>query len=460
MTTHPGKNGSRSFIFTGLGYAAGHAIHHATHERDLMFKRHYISALMLGTALSGCASHANTAPATPNAATAAKPTADNATAAIQPNPAELADFNTWKTGFRAKALSKGIKPTVFDRAFKGVSLNQQVIKLDGSQAEFTRQIWDYLDTATSSTRVSTGREKAQALASTLKAIEARYQVDAKVVLSIWGMETNYGSYRGNTSTIAGLATLAFEGRRRDFAEQQLLAALQILQSGDITPERMKGSWAGAMGHTQFMPTSYLEYAQDFTGDGKRDIWSEDPTDALASTAAYLKRFGWQHNAPWGVEVTLPEGFDYANADQGNRQPVSVWRAQGVTTVTGQPLPDFGDAAILVPAGAHGPTFAIFNNFRVIRRYNNATSYAMAVGHLADKIAGGGEFVAKWPRAERALSRNEKTELQRKLTAKGFDTKGADGVIGPNTISAIRAYQQSRNQVADGYASASLLEQLR
>ena len=422
-----------------------------------MFKRHYIGALVLGTTLSGCASHANTAPTTPTAITVAKPTADSA---AKPNPAELADFNAWRTGFRAKALAKGITPAVFDRAFKGVSLSQQVIKLDGSQAEFTRQIWDYLDTATSTTRVNTGREKGQALASTLKAIEARYQVDASVVLSIWGMETNYGSYRGNTSTIAGLATLAFEGRRRDFAESQLLAALQILQAGDITPERMRGSWAGAMGHTQFMPTSYLEYAQDFTGDGKRDIWSEDPTDALASTAAYLKRFGWQHGAPWGVEVTLPTGFDYASADQGNRQPVSVWRAQGVTTITGQPLPDFGEAAILVPAGAHGPTFAIFNNFRVIRRYNNATSYAMAVGHLADKIAGGGGFVAKWPRSERALSRNEKVELQRKLTAKGFDTQGADGVIGPNTINAIRGYQQSLNQVADGYASASLLEQLR
>ncbi|WP_417614999.1 lytic murein transglycosylase [Oceanisphaera sp.] len=418
-----------------------------------MFKRHYISALVLGTILSGCASQANTAPSGK-----APPAPANATATI--TPAELADFNAWRTGFRAKALARGIKPAVFDRAFKDVTLSQQVIKLDGSQAEFTRQIWDYLDTATSTTRVNTGREKARALASTLQAIEARYQVDAKVILSVWGMETNYGSYRGNISTIAGLATLAFEGRRREFAENQLIAALQILQAGDITPERMRGSWAGAMGHTQFMPTSYLEYAQDFTGDGKRDIWSDDPTDALASTAAYLKRFGWQQGAPWGVEVTLPKGFDYASADQGNRQPVSVWRAQGVTTVTGQPLPDFGEAAILVPAGAHGPVFAIFNNFRVIRRYNNATSYAMAVGHLADKIAGGGEFVAKWPRNERALSRSEKIELQRKLTAKGFDTQGADGVIGPNTINAIRGYQQSLNQVADGYASASLLEQLR
>lgn len=423
-----------------------------------MFKQHSLSALILGTALTGCASHATTVSATPTTnthqATAVKAPAPAA------QPAELADFKTWRNNFRKKALAKGIKPAVFDRAFKDVNVSQQVIKLDGNQAEFTRQIWQYLDTATSATRVSTGREQAQKRAGTLSAIEEHYQVDANVVLSVWGMETNYGSYRGNINTIAGLATLAFEGRRRDFAEKQLIAALTILQAGDVTPERMRGSWAGAMGHTQFMPTSYLEYAQDFTGDGKRDIWSEDPTDALASTAAYLKRFGWQHNAPWGVEVNLPKDFDYTQADQSNRQSVSEWQKQGVTTVTGQPLPDYGKAAILVPAGAHGPTFAIFKNFYVIRRYNNATSYAMAVGHLAEKIAGGGEFVAKWPRDERALSRSEKKELQRALTAKGFSTQGADGVIGPNTIKAIRAYQQSRAQVADGYASASLLEQLK
>ncbi|MBO1520215.1 lytic murein transglycosylase [Oceanisphaera pacifica] len=425
-----------------------------------MFKRHSLSALILGTALTGCASHATTASATPTTNTTTAAETNTSTKQASTQPVEQADFNAWRTDFRAKALAKGIKPAVFDRAFKDVTVSKKVIKLDGNQAEFTRQIWEYLDTATSAARVSTGREKAKQLASTLSAIEARYQVDASVILSVWGMETNYGSYRGNTSTIAGLATLAFEGRRRAFAEKQLIAALSILQSGDVTPERMRGSWAGAMGHTQFMPTSYLEYAQDFTGDGKRDIWSDDPSDALASTAAYLKRFGWQHNAPWGVEVSLPKDFDYTQADQSNRQPVSEWQQQGVTTITGQPLPDYGKAAILVPAGAHGPTFAIFKNFYVIRRYNNATSYAMAVGHLAEKIAGGGEFVAKWPREERALSRSEKLELQRALTAKGFSTKGADGVIGPNTIKAIRAYQQSRAQVADGYASASLLEQLK
>lgn len=432
-----------------------------------MLKPTYISALVLGVILTGCTSAANTTPVTTESAkdsaqtsTTTNKTSTPAAKTRPPTATELADFNTWRQQFRVQALNKGITPATFDAAFKGVKLDNQVIKLDGSQAEFTRQIWEYLDTATSATRVTNGREKWQSLEKTLSAIEARYQVDAKVVVSVWGMETNYGSYRGNTSTIAGLATLAFEGRRRAFAEAELIGALKILQAGDVTPERMRGSWAGAMGHTQFMPTSYLQYAQDFNGDGKRDIWSEDPTDALASTAAYLARFGWQHKAPWGVEIKLPQNFDYATADQSNLKPVAYWREHGVKTITGQPLPDFGEAAILVPAGAHGPVFAIFKNFKVIRRYNNATSYAMAVGHLADKLDGAGEFVASWPRQERALSRTEKVTLQKMLTAKGFDTKGSDGVIGPNSINAIRAYQQSKQQVADGYASASLLEQLQ
>ena len=409
-----------------------------------------------------------TAPTTPDASHTANKASASANSKVDatgpqtrpPTALELASFDAWRQGFRTKALAKGIQPAIFDRAFKDVKLDQQVIKLDGSQAEFTRQIWEYLDTATSATRVTTGRQKWQSLEKTLSAIEARYQVDAKVVVSVWGMETNYGSYRGNTSTIAGLATLAFEGRRRDFAEAELIGALKILQAGDVTPERMRGSWAGAMGHTQFMPTSYLQYAQDFNGDGKRDIWSDDPTDALASTAAYLARFGWQHGAPWGVEIKLPQGFDYASADQDNLKPVAYWRDRGVKTINGQALPDFGEAAILVPAGAHGPVFAIFKNFKVIRRYNNATSYAMAVGHLADKLDGGADFVANWPRSERALSRSEKVALQQALTAKGFNTQGSDGVIGPNTINAIRAYQQSKQLVADGYPSAILLEQLK
>ncbi|WMC11860.1 lytic murein transglycosylase [Oceanimonas pelagia] len=416
-----------------------------------MTRARIFSPLLAGLLLAGCASQADTAPAAPMA---------GAKAQVTPGVTSHPDFATWRADFRRRALAEGISPDVFDAAFRGIDLNHSVIKLDRGQAEFSRQIWEYLDSAVSATRVSTGRAKQQALKDTLARIEQRYGIEAEVVLAIWGMETNYGSYRGNTPTIEGLATLAFEGRRRAFAETQLIAALRILQAGDVSVSDMRGSWAGAMGHTQFMPTSYLEYAQDFNHDGKRNVWSEDPTDALASTAYYLSRFGWQAGAPWGLEVRLPEGFDYARAEQGNRQPVTHWRERGVTLAGGGALPDFGKAAILVPAGARGPAFAVFNNFYVIKRYNNATAYAMGVGHLADKIAGGSDFHQAWPRHERALSRTEKQELQRRLSARGFDTGGADGVIGPNTMAAIRAWQQAQGLVADGYASASLLERLR
>ncbi|MCT7656243.1 lytic murein transglycosylase [Oceanimonas sp. NS1] len=417
-----------------------------------MTRARIFSPLMAGLLLAGCASQADTAPAPPRASAIGAPQAAQQAAASQ-------DFAAWRSDFRRRALAEGIQPAVFDAAFKDIDLNHQVIKLDGGQAEFTRQLWDYLDSAVSSTRISTGQARLRELGPVLGRIEQRYGVDANVLLAIWGMETNYGSYRGNTSTIEGLATLAFEGRRRQFAENQLLAALRILQSGDVSVAGMRGSWAGAMGHTQFMPTSYLEYAQDFNGDGKRDIWGEDPTDALASSAYYLSRFGWQQGAPWGVEVRLPQGFDYAQADQKHRRPVAEWRRLGSPRPTASPCPRQGRRHSGT-GGAQGPAFAVFNNFYVIKRYNNATAYAMGVGHLADKIAGGSDFSQSWPRHEQALSRTEKRELQQLLTRQGFDTQGADGVIGPNTMTAIRAWQQEQGLVADGYASASLLERLR
>ncbi|MEM7614215.1 MAG: lytic murein transglycosylase, partial [Pseudomonadota bacterium] len=277
-------------------------------------------------------------------------------------------FQRWRERFRAKASAAGIRRDVFDAAFRGVRPNSEVIRLDRRQAEFTKPIWEYLDTAVSSTRVSNGRGHAQRLSRTLSAIERTYGVDAAAVLAIWGMETNYGSFRGSTNTIEALATLAYDGRRQRFAEEQLIAALQIIQSGDTSPANMRGSWAGAMGHTQFIPTSYLAYAQDFNRDGRRDIWSEDPTDALASAAAYLKRFGWTKGQPWGVEVRLPQGFNYGNIDQSLRRPVSRWTQLGVRGLDGKAVPNYGrEAALLAPAGARGPVFMVFNNFRVIKR---------------------------------------------------------------------------------------------
>jgi membrane-bound lytic murein transglycosylase B len=274
------------------------------------------------------------------------------------------------------------------------------------------------------------------------------------------MESNFGKNRGSIPVIESLATLAYDGRRQSFAEEQLIGALRILQSGDVDPRHMTGSWAGAMGHTQFIPTSYLSYAVDFGGDGHRDVWSDDPTDALASTANYLARSGWTRGQPWGMEVRVPAGFNYGSADAANVHPTADWSARGVTRLNGAPLPEHGPMAIIAPAGARGPAFAVYHNFAVIKRYNNATAYAMGVGHLGDRIAGAGPIQGSWPRGDRELSRSEKIELQQKLIARGYATGEPDGVVGPDTTTAIRAYQRSVGMVPDGYASAELLQRLR
>jgi membrane-bound lytic murein transglycosylase B len=370
-------------------------------------------------------------------------------------------FERWISGFRAEALSRGISARTFDAAFRGAQLNQKVIERDRSQSEFTKQLWEYLDSAVSDTRIANGREKVNDLRRHLAQIEARYDVDARAFVAIWGLESAYGAYMGNDNIIEALATLAYEGRREKFAKQQLIEALRIIQRGDITPDRMAGSWAGAMGHTQFIPTSYQAYAQDFDGDGRRDVWNrDDPRDALASTANYLKEFGWQKGQPWGVEIRIPAGFNYASADLGIKKPVREWNTLGVRLIDGGAIPNYGEAAILLPAGANGPAFAVFRNFFVIKRYNNANSYAMAVGYLGDRIFGGGPIRAEWPRGDRGLLREERVELQHKLTAKGFSTQGVDGIIGPNTISAVRRYQKAIGVIPDGYPSLRLLQRLK
>jgi membrane-bound lytic murein transglycosylase B len=369
-------------------------------------------------------------------------------------------FRRWIDGFRSKALRGGISATTFDAAFEGAEYNTNVIQKDRNQSEFTKQIWDYLDSAVSETRVSNGKKALAANGRLLDAIETKYGVEKEVVAAIWGLESAYGTFRGDLPMIESLATLAYDGRRRGFFEQQLVAALKIIQEGNVAADKMTGSWAGAMGHTQFIPTSYLSYAVDFTGDGKRDIWSDDPSDALASTAAYLAHFGWRKGQPWGVEVSLPKGFDYGISGERVKKPVADWMALGVRDAAGQDIPDHGPASILLPAGAQGAAFMIFQNFHVIERYNQADAYVIAVGHLSDRIAGGPELRADWPRDDRALSFTEKQDMQKRLTAAGFDTDGVDGIIGPNTIQAIRAFQSSIGMIPDGYASLEILRRLR
>ncbi|MGQ0565838.1 MAG: lytic murein transglycosylase [Gemmobacter sp.] len=378
-------------------------------------------------------------------------------------PAPVADdagLQRWLAGFRDRALAAGIAPATLETALAGVRHDPDALRRDRNQAEFTKTIWDYLDTAVSGERVANGKAALARHAAVLDRIEARYGVEKEIVVAIWGLESAYGSFMGDRPLVGSLATLAHDGRRPAFFEEQLVAALRILQAGDVTPDRMAGSWAGAMGHTQFMPTSYLAHAVDFNGDGRRDIWGEDPTDALASTAAYLAHFGWTKGMPWGLEVTLPQDFDFTLSGERVTRPVAEWPSMGIRPAAGGPLPDHGPASILLPAGHRGAAFLIFANFRVIERYNPADAYVIAVGHLADRIAGGGPIKADWPREDRALLAAERTELQSRLTDAGFDTQGVDGRIGPNTIAAVRAFQQAQGLVPDGYPSLDILTRLR
>ena len=371
-----------------------------------------------------------------------------------------AGFAAWVAGFRTRALAAGITPQTFDAALRDARFDPAVVEKDRNQSEFTKAIWDYLDSAVSDARIENGEAALRDNLALLKRIEAAYGVDKEVVVAVWGLESAYGSYRGDYPLIGTLATLAYDTRRGTFFEGQLLAALTIVQSGDAGATAMTGSWAGAMGHTQFIPTSYLAHAVDFTGDGRRDIWSDDPTDALASTAAYLANAGWQTGRPWGVEVTLPPGFDYGETGERVKKPVTDWQALGVRMADGGPLPDHGPASVLLPAGALGAAFLIFANFQVIEKYNTADAYVIGIGHLADRIAGGPPIRAAWPRQDRALKFDERVELQQRLAAAGFDPGAADGKIGPNTIAALRAFQRSIGAVPDGYASLEMLQKLR
>ncbi len=385
---------------------------------------------------------------------------DPASEIVAEDAATLAAFADWTKAFRPRAMAKGIYPATFDAAFAGVSHDADAIAKDRNQAEFNRTIWAYLDTAVSDARIQNGRAALLRHGIALNRIEAAYGAPKEVVVAIWGMESNYGKFRGDRPLISSLATLAADGRRGAFFEDQLIAVLKILQNGDTTPDRMTGSWAGAMGHTQFMPTSYLAHAVDFTGDGRRDIWSDDPTDALASTAAYLAASGWQKGLPWGVEVTLPAGFDYDLSGKSQSRSGADWQALGLIRADGTPWPALDRASLLLPAGAKGPAFLITANFKAISRYNAADAYVIAVSLLSDRLHGAGPLVTEWPRADRALMRAERRELQSLLTKAGFDTSGADGIIGPNSITAIRAYQRSAGLVPDGYANLDLLNRLR
>ncbi|MDF3931451.1 lytic murein transglycosylase [Pseudomonas citronellolis] len=407
--------------------------------------------LLSACVLSACAD----APAANAPASAA-----SALQSLDGQPLPSVSFETWRDGFRQQALAGGISAQTFDQAFAGVEPDPAVITADRSQPEFTRPVWEYLAGAVSPARIRNGQGKLAQNSELLQRIDSRYTVDAEAVVAIWGMESNFGSNMGERNVIRSLATLAYEGRRPDFAQAQLLAALQILQHGDVPPRYMVGSWAGAMGQTQFVPTTYNQYAVDFDGDGRRDIWGSS-ADALASTANYLQASGWKPGQSWGFEVRLSQGFDYALADMSIRKPISEWLRLGVQPASGMlPSSPQASATLLLPAGYRGPAFLVLDNFRAILRYNNSTSYALAVGLLADSFKGLGRIEASWPLQDRPLSRSERIALQQNLAARGYQPGNPDGIIGANTRTAIRAFQQSQGLPADGYPTPALLTRLQ
>ena len=369
-------------------------------------------------------------------------------------------FATWLDGLRVEARKLGVSDATFDAALGAVEPITRVIELDRKQPEFTLTFWKYLDGRVTDKRVERGRALLAQHRDLLERVAAKYGVQPQFLVAFWGLESNFGDYTGVFPVAGAVATLAYDERRAKFFRAQLLAALELMERGDISHDQ-KGSWAGAMGNTQFIPTTYRDFAVDFDGDNKRDLWGSLP-DVFASSANYLSRSGWKAGQRWGREVRLPEGFDYALASDKIRKTPTEWAALGLTTGSGSPLPKDEDikASVVLPAGYNGPAFLAYQNYRSILIWNRSHLYAIAVGHLADRISGMGRFAAKRPANEQPLSREDIKEIQKRLQALGFDPGGTDGVIGPMTRSAIRNFQKGAKLPPDGYADFGLLERLR
>jgi lytic murein transglycosylase len=348
-----------------------------------------------------------------------------------------------------------VSRATFDEAFRDVAPDPKIIALTKKQSEFVRPIWEYINGAISSARLERGRQLAAQYGETLAAVERAYGVPRAVVLGVWGMETNFGSFTGSIYAVRALATLAFTRYRGDFFREELLTALQILESDHVDRATMLGSWAGAMGQTQFMPSSFVKYAVDGNRDGRRDIWNTVP-DALASTANYLRQQGWQPGLPWGLEVELPEGFDFRNL----RQSFASWQGLGLRRIDGRPFPRSGEATLFLPGGARGPAFLITDNYNVIKTYNSSDAYALAVAHLGDRLMGGAPIQGDWPTQEPQLDKDQRQEVQRRLAGLGLYAGETDGKLGSKTREAVRAFQLQRGLVADGYADVAVLRELR
>jgi membrane-bound lytic murein transglycosylase B len=371
-----------------------------------------------------------------------------------------AEFGNCIAGLWPDAERRGITRPNYERLTAGLTPDLSIMDKLDAQPEFTKATWDYLDLLVSDDRIARGRELLAQYAPTFAAMERAYGVDRHIVAAIWGVESNFGTMIGDRPVLRSTATLACVGRRRDYFRGEFLAALEILQRGDVPPEHLVGSWAGAFGPTQFMPTSFLRYAVDFDGDGRRDV-VDSIADMIASTANNLKTDGWAPGETWGYEVTLPQRFDYLLADSPRQMSERQWESLGLRRANGEPFAHPAErASLLLPAGARGPTFLMQQNFRVIMKYNPAEAYALATGHLADRLRGGAALVHPWPRDERVLTLQERYEMQQLLAQHGFKIGSPDGLIGPQTRFAVRDYQKSIGQIPDGFASSEVLDRLR
>lgn len=377
-----------------------------------------------------------------------------ATPKIDTSIQEYNSFDEWQNDFIRRAITRGINPQVVQQIMGGATYSQSTASLDRKQPEFSKHIWSYLDSAVSANRIAQGQQNFQQQRSLLNSLSQRYSVPPEIITAIWGLETSYGANTGNSDLASALATLAYDGRRRSFAENQLFAMIELVSSGDIEVQQLRGSWAGGMGQTQFIPTTYAAHAVDGDGDGRRNLWVT--ADALASTANYLGHAGWQSGLPWGIEVSLPAGFN----DQyvGATLSWADWQSLGVLPVNSG-LPANAQATLWLPGGVHGPALLTTKNFEVIKVYNNASSYALAVSLLGDAIVGRVPLSASWPREAEPLSTAQVKALQQRLQTLGFNPGSADGILGANTRSAFQAWQRSQGIFADGFVSRQTVQGL-
>lgn len=371
-----------------------------------------------------------------------------------------ANFDACIAGLWPDAARRGVTRANFERFTAELTPDLRIMDLMDSQPEFTKAIWEYLDILVSENRMAKGREVLAKHKAIFDAAEQAYGVDRFIIASIWGIESNYSTMIGDRSVLRSTATLACIGRRQAYFKDEFLTALEILNRGDLRPEQMRGSWAGAFGPTQFMPTAFKRFAVDGDGDGRRDV-VDNPTDLIFSTANNLKKDGWQAGQSWGYEIVLPKGFNFLLADRAKAMTLSQWEALGLKRANGQAFPRPAEKAyLLAPAGAGGPGFLMLQNFRVIMKYNPAEAYALAIGHFADRLRGGAPLVQAWPREERVLSRAERLELQQLLAQQGYYRGTPDGQLGGKTREALRGFQVAVGAPADGFASAEMLDRLR